>query len=188
MSLGHGRVKGLALLSSDGELQSSGLAAAICAGESSRAPGRATVDLLEVGELRKYGLVAQGNVDEAVVGQSRHGGDGCGLLAAAEGTGADEETGVLAPEGALLPLLASLVPEGLELGREVAVAGGDAEEDGVVRLEIGGVVQDRNVGGLGRGVHLAEDVVGECLGNLEEGGITASLADTLEFSLCLWWC
>lgn len=70
----------------------------------------------------------------------------------------------------LLPLLAGLVPEGLELGGEVAVAGGDAEEDGVEGLEFGRVVQ-HSVVGLGWSVHLLEDLVGERLRDLEEGGI-----------------
>ena len=51
-------------------------------------------------------LVAQRHVDEAVVGQGAHGGDGGALLAAAEGAGGDEETSVLAPETARGPLTA----------------------------------------------------------------------------------
>lgn len=146
------------------------------------------MNLLKVGELGKGSLVTKGNVDEAVVDESRHGGDSGGLLATTEGTGADEHASVLAPEGALLPLLAGLVPEGLELGGEVAVTGGDTEEDTVESLKLGGVVQGGDVGGLGRSVHLVEDVLGQGLGDLEEGGITTSLADTLELSLCLYMC
>ena len=40
-----------------------------------------------------------------------------------------------------MPLLAGLVPEGLELCGEVAVAGGNAEEDSVEFFEDGGVVE-----------------------------------------------
>lgn len=82
----------------------------------------------------------------------------------------------------LLPLLAGFVPEGLELGGEVTVAGGDAEEHGVEGLEVGGVVQN-GVTRLSRSVHLLEDFVGERLRDLEEGGVTASLADALELSI-----
>jgi hypothetical protein len=148
-------------------------------------PWGTTVDLLKVGQLSEGSLVSQRNVDEAVVDESRHGGDGGGLLATTEGAGADEHTSILAPEGALLPLLAGLVPEGLELGGEVAVTGGDTEEDTVECLQLGRVVQGSDVGGLGGSIHLVEDVLGERLGDLEECRITAGLADALELSLCL---
>ena len=144
------------------------------------------MDLLKVGQLSEGSLVSQRDVDEAVVDESRHGGDGGGLLATTEGAGADEHTSILAPEGALLPLLAGLVPEGLELGGEVAVTCGDAEEDAVEGLKLGGVVQDGDVGRLGRRVHLLEDLFGECLGDLEEGSIATSLADALELGFGLW--
>lgn len=204
MSLSNGGVEGLALLNGNAELQRSGLAAAITGGESSGAlddmsvlkfsslrvsqltPWGTTVDLLKVGQLSESSLVAERNVDEAVVNQSGHAGDGGGLLATTEGTGADEHAGVLAPEAALLPLLAGLVPEGLELGREVSVTGGNTEEDTVEGLKLGGIIQGGDVGGLGRRVHLSKDLLGEGLGDLEEGGIATSLADALELSLGLW--
>ena len=55
------------------------------------------MNLAEVGELREDGLVAERDEDDAVVGQSAHGGERRALLSTAEGTGADEEAGVLAP-------------------------------------------------------------------------------------------
>jgi hypothetical protein len=142
-------------------------------------PWGTTVDLLKVGQLSEGSLVSQRNVDEAVVDESRHGGDGGGLLATTEGAGADEHTSIL------LPLLTGLVPEGLELGGEVAVTGGDTEEDTVECLQLGRVVQGSDVGGLGGSIHLVEDVLGEGLGDLEECRITTGLADALELSLCL---
>ena len=48
MSLGNGLVEGLALGSSNAELEGSGLARAVSAGEGTSTPGGATVDLLEV--------------------------------------------------------------------------------------------------------------------------------------------
>ena len=45
-------------------------------------PWGTTVDLLKIGQLSEGGLVAQRNVDEAVVDESRHGGDGGGLSSA----------------------------------------------------------------------------------------------------------
>ena len=129
-------------------------------------PWGTTVDLLKIGQLSEGGLVAQRNVDEAVVDESRHGGDGGGLLATTEGAGADEHTSILAPEGALLPLLAGLVPEGLELGGEVAVTGGDTEEDGIVVKE--SLVAGNRVGRLGGSVHLGENVLREGLRDSDE--------------------
>jgi hypothetical protein len=78
------------------------------------------VDLVQVGKHGESGLVSKGNVDETVVHERAHASNSSGLLSAAEGTGGDENTGVLAPEATLLPLLAGLVPEGLELCGEVA--------------------------------------------------------------------
>ena len=57
------------------------------------------MDLLKVGQLSEGSLVSQRDVDEAVVDESRHGGDGGGLLATTEGAGADEHTSILAPVG-----------------------------------------------------------------------------------------
>lgn len=62
---------------------------------------------------------------------------------------------------------------------------GNAEENTVKGLELGGVVQNGNVGGLGRRIHLRENFVRESLRDLEEGGIAASLADALQLSLGL---
>ena len=53
----------------------------------------------------------------------------------------------------------------LPLSGEVAVTGGDAHEEGVVFHEDGGVAEDGDVGVLGRGVHLGEDLLGERLLN-----------------------
>ena len=83
------------------------------------------------------------------------------LLPTARRGRADKEAGILAPQGALHPQLAGLVPEGLPLGREVAVAGRNAEEKGIVLLENGGVFESLDGGVLGRCVHLFEDLGGE---------------------------
>ena len=88
-------------------------------------------------DLRHICLVAerlritQGHKDDPVMGQGGHARDGGGFLPAALGGRADEEAGHLAVEAAALPEPAGLVPEGLPLGGEVAVAGGDAEEEGL---------------------------------------------------------
>ena len=103
-----------------------------------------------------------------MVGHGAHGGDDGALLAAAHGGGADEDAGVFAPVGAAGPLRARVVPEGLPLGGEVAVARGDAEEEGVVLFERDGV-DGRDRGALGWGVHFGEDVFGEGLGYPGEG-------------------
>lgn len=92
------------------------------------------MDLLQVGELREDGLVAERDVDEAVVGEGAHGGNGGRLLATSDGTGGDKETGVLAPVATRGPDATGFVPEGLPLSGEVTVASGNTEEDGVVVL------------------------------------------------------
>lgn len=121
------------------------------------------VHLLEVGLLREGGGVAERDEDDAVVDERRERVHDGGLLAAARGRGRDEDAGELAGERAREPLLAGGVPERLPLGGEVAVAGGDAEQEGVVLDEL--LRGDDGEIGLRRGVHLGEDLLGECLGH-----------------------
>jgi len=140
--LGDSLVEGLALAGREIELLRARLAGTVTAlivslascsrvllyccltyGEGTSAPWAATADLTQVCEDVEGGLVAERDVDEAVVRQSGHGGDGRALLPTTLGASGDEEAGVLAPEGTSLPLATSLVPEGLELSREVACPG-----------------------------------------------------------------
>lgn len=121
------------------------------------------MDLSQVRELSKGGLVAQRDVEEAVVGESAHGSNGGRLLATTEGTSGDEQTGVLAPEATGGPDTAGAVPEGLPLSREVTVTGGDTEEDGIVVKEVFG--GGNGVGGLRGSVHLSENFLGKGLGD-----------------------
>lgn len=200
MRLGNSFVKCLALCYRNAQLELSGLARTVASRESSRSPGRAAVNLLEVGQLSECGLVSEGDVNKAVVGEGRHGSDRCALLSTTHCTCGNEHAGVLAPEGALLPLLASLVPEGLKLSREVAVTGvlqlsscgipglilpcGNTEEHAVKSLELGRVVQN-GISWLRGGVHLLQDFIGQSLWDLEERGIATSFTDALQLSIGL---
>ncbi len=88
----------LALDFRDLELEGGGLPAAVSSSERARAPGRAAVYLCEVCELAEGIRVAEGNKDDAVVGE---GGDGVGdgrFLTAAWGRRAHEHTSVLLGE------------------------------------------------------------------------------------------
>lgn len=71
------------------------------------------MNLIEVGDVGEGLGVAEGNVDDAVVSQGGHGGDGSRLLTTAGSSGGDEETGLLAPVAAGSPDSTGLVPEGL---------------------------------------------------------------------------
>ena len=165
MRLGNSLVESLTLSLRNVQLKLTGLPRSIAGREGTSTPWASTVDLVQVGQHAKRSLVAQGNVDETVVHKRAHAGNGSRLLATAQGARRNEDTGVLSPEGALLPLLARLVPEGLELCGEVAVAGGDAEEDAVEFFEDGWVLEDGDRRVLGRRVHLVEDVLREGLGD-----------------------
>ena len=106
-----------------------------------------------------------------MVRQCAHRGDGSALLATALRSGRNEESGVLAPLacvsvsicnaqrftyiGSLLPLLASMIEESLPLGREVAVAGRDTEEERIITFH-NFRSDERNRIGLARGVHQLE--------------------------------
>lgn len=95
------------------QLERSRLARAVTSGEGTRTPGTTAVNLAQAGHLGKGLGVTEGHVDDAVMGEGRHGGEGGGFLSTTEGTGGDEESGQLAVETTRGPLLASLVPEGL---------------------------------------------------------------------------
>lgn len=123
--------------------------------EGTSAPGGATANLGVIGKDVEGELVSEGNKVDAVVGQGADGSEGGGLLSSSLGAGGDEETGVLALEGTLLPKTASGVDEGLPLGGEVSETGGDTKEETVVVAEQVG--SDDGVVGLGGGVHLGQD-------------------------------
>lgn len=155
-------VEALALGLSELELLGGGLTRAVAAGEGTRTPGSAAADLIETCEQGEGGGVAERNVDHALVHPAAQGGDGGRLLPTAGGGRADEQPEVLAVQGARLPQLTEMVDECLPLGRVVAVAGGDAEEEGVVGLEdVRGDEGDALV--LRRRVHLAEHFLWEGL-------------------------
>ena len=152
-------------------------------GEGTSAPSATATDLAVVTKKVEGGLVAERNVDDAVVGESAHGGESSALLSAALGAGADEQAGVLAPEATGLPLTAGAVPEGPPLRGEVAVAGGDAHEESIVLLENGGVGDLRDGVVLRGSVHLGQNLLGEGLGDAVEVDGTAGLADALGLGL-----
>ena len=183
VDLGNGLVERLALSGRNLQLLGRRHARAIAVGESTRAPSRAATDLAVVTEKVEGSLVAERHVDDAVVGEGAHGRDSGALLSTALGRGADEQTCVLAPEAAGLPLLASVVPEGPPLGREVTVAGRDAHQEGVVLLEGGWVGHLGDRGVLLGGVHLGQDILGEGLGDAVEVDGAAGFSDALGLSL-----
>lgn len=137
------------------------------------------MDLIKRSELSKGVLVTQGHVDDTVVGKSGNGVEGSHLLATAGGTSRDKETSVLAVEGTLGPETASRVPESLPLSREVTVTGGNSKEETIVLSQ--GAGRGNGVIGLGRSVHLAQDLLREGLGDLEDvSGATSSLDTGLD--------
>ena len=141
------------------------------------------MDLGEVGQLGKAMLVAQRNVDEAVVSEGAHGGNSSGLLTTTESTGGDEQTSVLARVATSGPDGARGIPEGLPLSGEVTVTGGDTEQDGIVLQKVVGL--SNGVVGLGRGVHLGQDLLGEGLGD-PAYIISETIRDQLDFNqICL---
>jgi len=152
-------------------------------GEGTSAPSAATTNLAVVAEEVEGGLVAERNVDDAVVGKGAHGSERSALLSTALGAGRHKQASVLAPEATSLPLLAGVVPEGPPLGGEVAVAGGDTHKEGIVLLKDGGVgdVGDRRV--LGRSVHLGQNLLGEGLGDAVQVDLAASLTNALGLGL-----
>ena len=124
--------------------------------EGTSAPWATTSDFTQVGQKGKRGLVAQRHVDDAVVSQGAHGRDSGAFLTSTKTGGRDEKPGHFAPVGASSPLATGLVPESFPLSGEVAVTGGDTEEEGVVRFKnFGFDERDRLV--LTGGIHLGKN-------------------------------
>ena len=140
------------------------------------------MDLGEVGELLEGLCVPEWYVDDAVVGQGTHGSQGGALLSSTKASSRDKQASVLAVERTLLPELAGRVPKGLPLSREVAVTGGNAEQEGVIGLEdVGRDEGDRLV--LAWGVHLAEDLLRQSLLHLIEVCLATSSLNALLLGL-----
>ena len=130
--------------------------------KSSGSPRRPTPHRGQIGQGPKGGGVTQRDIDQAVVGEGAHRRQRRALLAAALGSGADEDANVLAVVAARLPLLPRLVPEGFPLVREITEPRRNAEEEGVILFELVG--SDEGDGaGLAGSVHLGEDLLGEGL-------------------------
>lgn len=132
--------------------------------ESSSTPRASTSDLRKVGQDREARLVAQRDVDDAVMRQGRQSSNNRALLSTTWSTSRDKDTSILSPVCARSPLTSSRIPECLPLRGEVTITGGDTEEESVVLLE-GGGVDDGDVGGFGWCVHLGENFLGEGLGD-----------------------
>lgn len=121
-------------------------------------------------------LVAEGNVDETVVhegGQCVGNGD---LLSTTLGTSGNKHTAHLALKSTLAPERASGVPESLPLNGEVTVTGGNTKEECV---KVDKVIREENgiIGSRGCLDEL-QDIVGEGLLDLVNGGTATSTADT----------
>ena len=169
-------VEGLTLSLGDLQLESSGLARAVGGlfmtkklvgelefkmerksyGEGAGTPWATTMDLVEVRQQREDGLVAQRDVDPAVVGKSAHCSDRSRLLTTARSTCGHENARVLAPKATTGPDTTCLVPKCLPLGGEVAIASRDTKQDGVVLKELArlsnGIVR------FSGGMHLGQDL------------------------------
>ena len=116
--------------------------------------------LVQICQRPKRMRISQRDINHALVSPTGQRGDEGRFLPAAGAGRAGEHAEVFPREGAGHPELAELVDEGLPLGGVVAVAGGDAEEEGVVLLHVVG--GDEGDGGvLAGGVHFGEDFLGE---------------------------
>ena len=89
------------------------------------------MDFRQIGLVGKCLRITQGHIDDPVMGQGGHTRDGGGFLPSAQGGCADEKAGHLAIEAPTRPQPASLVPESLPLGGEIAVTGRDTKEEGL---------------------------------------------------------
>ena len=143
-----------------------------------------TVDLREICQLGEGAGIAEGNVADAMVGESREAPDDCGLLPTTMATSGDEHASILSVQLSTLPQAASGIPEGLQireryqprLYRETSkiyaypplswyttVASGDTDEEAI---ELSEIVGSEDGVAWPRGcMHLGQDFLRESLGD-----------------------
>lgn len=150
--------------------------------------------LRQIGKLTKARRISKRNIDDTMMGERTHSSQRRTLLSTTLCASRDEDTSVFTPVAASSPLAAGGVPESLPLCREVAVAGGDAEEEGVVGLEglgvddwvfgfgwcvhLDGCVSCDGSEGAGGEGHLGQDFFWEGLCDLVDVGCDANLGET----------
>lgn len=74
---------------------------------------RTTMHLFQVGQEGEDGAVAERNEEDTMVGQGREGSIDSHFLSSTRATRGNEDTGVLASEGALTPEATGSIPESL---------------------------------------------------------------------------
>ena len=158
----------LAVVIGEGVLLLRRLARAVSSRDGARAVLTAPNDL---GGVKEYRVgVSKGHVDHAKVNKLHHSGQGHGFLSAVLLSGGEEDPCGLANEGALLPVAAQAVEEGLHLLRHHSKAGRDPEENAVGLGElVAAGVKDRQIdlGSVHLGQHCKE---GERRGGEGKGG------------------
>lgn len=162
------------------------------------------MDFIQVGELSKGLGVAEGNVDDSVVGEGGHGRDGGRLLSSAVPRSRHEDAAKLAPKTSRRPEAAGGVDESLQtasqrnisitwtgddgthfpLRGEVTVTSGDTEEEGIELAKVLGM-KDGIVGLRGR-IHLGQDFLREGLLNPDDQNIIRDRSLWLEGNHAYW--
>jgi len=174
-------VEALALDGGNFELESGGLARSVRPGESASAPWRSTVNFVQVRQQTECLGVTQRNIDDSVVCEGGHGCYSCGFLSSSGSASGDEYSSILPVQTARGPELASGVPEGLPLCWEVTVTSGNTEQECIEGGEF--LRGDDFVVGLGRGVHLGEDLCRKGLSDLEDGNLSSCALNASLLSL-----
>ncbi|KAH3662266.1 hypothetical protein OGAPHI_005515 [Ogataea philodendri] len=115
----------------DLELKLGWLSRAVGTSDGTGTPWRATVNLVEVGEVSKGLGVSQWDVDQTLMGEERQGVDN-GNLVTTTRSGGNEDTGSLVVKATSGPETSSSVEEGLDLGRNVTESGWETKQDTVI--------------------------------------------------------
>ena len=112
------------------------------------------MNLGQVGKQRESLLVSQWHINDAMMGEGGHGCNGSGLLSATLRSIGDEDSCQLVIVSSFLPLTSSAVPERLPLGRKVAIASGNSNQEAVLLLKDSRIPYQRDSSRLARRVNL----------------------------------
>jgi len=154
----------LSLVSGDGEFSLAWLSRSVATSDGTGAI-RGSTSYFVVGE-QEWGRVSDGDEHETVMNEVWKRGQSGGLLSTVLRCGREEEASWLSSECSLSPEATGGIEQSLELSGHRTEASWEAKEEAISLWELLNV-DDGHIG-LWWSVHLAQDILGEGLGNLVE--------------------
>jgi len=151
--------------------------------ESTSTPRAPTPHFTVVAHQMKRRLIPQRHINNSMMRQRTHRRHRRTLLPTTLRPRRHKQPSILPPVPTRLPLPTRAVPEGTPLGWEIAIAGRNSEQEGVVLFELFRARELGDRGVFGRRVHFREDFVWQRFLHAEEVDGPPGSADAFGFGL-----